>query len=150
IASQLNITQAALDTERNVVLAEARLHDVPVAHLRKADFGYLYGDRAASALTPIGLESVIANATPQLIRGFYEAWYRPERATLIVVGDIDPAEIEAKIKAKFSDWKGKGKPRAVPSYQAPATHPSPVKSFAESGAPTYLIFDWLTPYDASP
>jgi zinc protease len=151
IASELNITKAALDTERNVVLAEARLRDVPVSHLRKSDFTFLYGERAASALTPIGLERVITNATPKLIRDFYEAWYRPERATLIVVGDIDPAKIEAKIKAGFSNWKAAGtRPRATPSYQAPATHPWPVKTFAEPGAPTYMIFDWLTPYDASP
>src|SRR5262249_1786045 len=69
---------------------------------------------------------------------------------LIVVGDVDPAEIEAKIKAKFTAWKARAHPRAPPSYQAPATHSAPVKSFAEPGAPTYIIFDWLTPYDASP
>ena len=150
IASKLNITQAALDTERKVVLAEARLRDVPVSHLRKSDFTYLYGARAASALTPIGLESVIANATPRLIRGFYEAWYRPERATLIVVGDIDPAEIEAKIRARFLDWKAKAPPRVPPKYRPPAAHPSPASSFVEAGAPTYILFDWLSPYDPSP
>ena len=53
IAGELNISQAALDTERNVVLAEAHVNDVPVTHLQKSDWAFLYGDRAASALMPI-------------------------------------------------------------------------------------------------
>ena len=150
IAGELNIAQAALDTERNVVLAEAHLRDVPVSHLRKTDLAFLYGDRAAAALIPIGEESIIAHATPQLIRDFYEAWYRPERATLMIVGDVDPAELEAKIKARFANWQAKAPPRAVIAYAPPAQHPLPVKLFSEAGVPPYLVYSWLRPYDASP
>ena len=150
IAGELNISQASLDTERNVVLAEARLYDVPISHLRKSDYAFLYGERAGAALTPIGLQDIIAHANAPLVRGFYEAWYRPERATLMIVGDIDPAEIEAKIQAKFSDWQAKAPPRPVPVYVPPAQHPDPVRTFAEGGVQPYLIFNWLRPYDASP
>ena len=138
IAGELNITQAALDTERNVVLAEAHLGDVPISHLRKSDLAFLYGERAAEAMTPIGLEDVVAHATPALIRGFYDAWYRPERATLLIVGDVDPAALEAKIKARFADWKAKAAPRTPVVYQAPAQHPDKVKLFAEPGAQPYI------------
>ncbi|HEX4302053.1 MAG TPA: insulinase family protein [Rhizomicrobium sp.] len=150
IAGELNITKEALDTERNVVLAEAHTRDVPVSHLRKSDLAFLYGDRTAAAMTPIGLEDIVAHATPALVRGFYEAWYRPERATLIIVGDVDPAELEAKIKAKFSDWAARAAPRPVPVYAVPAQHATPVKLFAEPGAPPYMFFDFLRPYDPSP
>ncbi len=150
IAGELNITKEALATEHNVVLAEAHVGDVPATHLRKSDFQFLYGDRPASALLPIGSEKIIENVTPELVRGFYEAWYRPERATLIVVGDIDPAEIEARIKARFSDWKPLAPPRPVPAYHAPATHPAKVKLFVEPGAQTIIALDWLQPFDATP
>ncbi|HXC56312.1 MAG TPA: insulinase family protein [Rhizomicrobium sp.] len=150
IAGELNITQAALDTERNVVLAEAHLRDVPASHVRMSDLAFLYGDRSAAALTPIGLESIIAHATPQLIRNFYEAWYRPERATLMIVGDIDPDALEAKIKASFSNWHAKAPPRPVIPYTAPAQHPDGVRLFTEAGAQPYIVFNWLRPYDGSP
>ncbi|MBS0472965.1 MAG: insulinase family protein [Proteobacteria bacterium] len=150
IAGNLNISQAALDTERNVVLAEARLRDVPVAHLRKSDWAFLYGDRAASALLPIGLEKVVANANAKLVRDFYEAWYRPERATMIIVGDIDPKAVEAKLKAKFSDWRAKAPPRKAVRYHPLAKRPSNVKLFNEPGVQPYLLFTWLQPYDNSP
>jgi zinc protease len=150
IAGNLNITKEALDTERNVVLAELRLRDVPITHLRTDDYVYLYGDRAAHALTPIGLEKIVANATPKLVRGFYEAWYRPERATLLIVGDIDPKEMEAKIKAKFSDWKARAAAHTAPVYTLPKETPKPARVFTESGAQTFIIFSWATPYDKTP
>ncbi|MEI9996416.1 MAG: insulinase family protein [Rhizomicrobium sp.] len=150
IAGELNIRQEALDTERNVVLAEAHLRDVPVSHLVKSGYAFLYGDRTAAALTPIGREDVIAHATPELVRGFYQAWYRPERATLLIVGDVDPAQVEAKIKTRFSNWRAKAPPRKAPLYRLPAQHPDKVKLFDESGSPTYLIFSWARPFDATP
>ncbi len=150
IAGNLNITKEALDTERNVVLAELRLRDIPLTHLRTDDYVYLYGDRAAHALTPIGLEKVVANATPKLVRGFYESWYRPERGTLMIVGDIDPKEIEAKIKAKFSDWKARAPAHPAPVYTLPTAKAAPVRLFSENGAQTYIIFSWRAPYDKTP
>src|SRR6202000_1732797 len=111
---------------------------------------YLYGDRPGDALIPIGKEDIVAHATPRLIRGFYEAWYRPERATLIIVGDIDPADIEAKIKAGFTNWRAKAPPRKPAHYLPPAKYPRTVKLFSETGAQPYLIFNWIRPYDAAP
>jgi zinc protease len=149
IAGNLNIDQAALNTERNVVLAEARLHDVPIQHLQKSELAFLYGPRAASALMPIGLEDIIAHANAKLVRGFYDAWYRPERATLVIVGDVDPKQVEDKIKASFADWTARAPARKVPAYAPPAQHPSNVKLFVESGSQAFVLFNWLTPLDTN-
>jgi zinc protease len=150
IGSELTIAQSALDTERNVVLAESRLRDVPISHLQKSDLTFLYGARAAGAMRPIGLDDIVAHADAKLVRDFYSAWYRPERATLIVVGDVDPAEIEAKIKASFSDWTNPAPSRTAAEYRPPARHDDSVRVFAEAGAPHYAIFNWIRPYDDSP
>ena len=150
IASELTLSQAALDTERNVVLAEARLRDVPVQRLQTSDWAFLYGNRAAAALQPIGKDAIVAHANAALLRGFYEAWYRPERATLMIVGDVDPDEIEAKIKAAFSNWHDRAPPRTAVQYAPPLRHPDSVKLFAEAGVQPYLIYSWVRPYDASP
>jgi zinc protease len=150
IAGNLTIAQSALDTERNVVLAEAHLRDVPATHLRKADWAFLYGGRAASALLPIGLEEIVRNANSKLVRDFYEAWYRPERATMIIVGDIDPKAVEAMLKARFTDWKAKAPPRKAVQYRPPAKHPETVRLFSEAGVPPYILLNWLQPFDTTP
>ena len=44
----------------------------------------------------------IRKVTPQILEGYYQKWYVPSLATLIVVGDISPQDIEIKIKEGFS------------------------------------------------
>jgi len=51
---------------------------------------------------PIGTEESIMSATAARLRPFYQAWYRPELMAVIAVGDFDPADIEARIKAHFA------------------------------------------------
>jgi zinc protease len=43
---------------------------------------------------------------------FYEANYRPNNATLIVVGDVQPADIKARLEKAFAGWTG-GEMRAA-------------------------------------
>ena len=55
--------------------------------------GSLYANRL-----PIGIDSIIKNASYATIRKFYKDWYRPDLMAVIVVGDIDPAKAEEFIK----------------------------------------------------
>ena len=57
---------------------------------------------------PIGLTDVIRTAPRERFTRFYNGYYRPERATLIVVGDFDVDAMEAKIRTRFGDWKPTG------------------------------------------
>ncbi len=50
---------------------------------------------------PIGSVEVIQSMTETELRAFYERWYRPELMTIIVVGDVDVADIERRIGATF-------------------------------------------------
>ena len=39
--------------------------------------------------------------TPELLRRFYDTWYRPDNAAIMVVGDIDVDQIESEIRDRF-------------------------------------------------
>ena len=105
IASELTLDPKALDAERGVVLSEERLRDTPQYRAQKAQLDlFLHGQLAARRF-PIGQVDVIEHAPVSLVRKFYEDNYRPDRATLIVVGDFDPAAMEAEIRARFGDWR---------------------------------------------
>src|SRR3546814_11351782 len=67
---------------------------------------------------PIGAETVIRTAPASRLRDLYDRYYRPERATLVMVGDFDPVAVEAKIKARFADWRGRGPAGATPAIGA--------------------------------
>ena len=68
----------------------------------------LKGSRYAFRM-PIGKEDVVRAATPEILRAYHRTWYRPERTTLVVVGDIEPSVAEKAIKEAFSDWKKSAK-----------------------------------------
>src|SRR3546814_16742532 len=67
---------------------------------------------------PVGTEEVIRTAPAARIRDLYDRYYRPERATLVMVGDFDPAAVEAKIRARFSGWQGRGAAGADPDIRS--------------------------------
>jgi zinc protease len=106
-ASELTIDPGAVNRERGIILGEMRARD-SFGLRRFADLiSFLAPGTPVSKGLPIGTEAVIKNAPAQRLRDLYEQFYTPERATLVIVGDIDPAQIEAKIIAKFGDWRGK-------------------------------------------
>ena len=45
--------------------------------------------------------SVVESAPTAELRNFYETWYRPELMAVIVVGDVDVADAEARIREHF-------------------------------------------------
>jgi zinc protease len=53
---------------------------------------------------------------------FYETYYRPENARILVVGDVTPAEARALIEARFGVW-AKGDVPAAPLPAPPAPAP---------------------------
>jgi zinc protease len=146
IASELTFSQAALDGERKVVLAEARQRDTPDQHLGLAQLQAEFPGHPFARLT-IGRTDVVDNATPAQLRTFYDAYYRPERAVLVVVGDVDPKAMEAKIAALFSDWQGRGSPGGDPPPFAPGGRGQTVVVDVQPGASiSSLSLVWLTPY----
>lgn len=60
--------------------------------------------------TPLGDRNDVANATVADIRHYYEQWYAPNNATLVVAGDVDHATVFAKAQKYFG---------AIPSRKLP-------------------------------
>ncbi len=52
------------------------------------------------------------------IKEFHEKYFGPDYATMVVVGDVEPAAIQSEVKSAFADWKG-----GVPLPEPPAAKP---------------------------
>ncbi|HEY5210904.1 MAG TPA: insulinase family protein [Stellaceae bacterium] len=144
IASELTLDQRAMDDERGVILSEERLRDTADFHRMKAVLGLAAPDSLAVKRYPIGLTDIIKKAPVTLIRDFYQAYYRPERATLIVVGDVDPKTMEAKIVAKFGDWKPVGPAGSDPA-QAPPAPRQPEAALLVAPGSAMIYLEWVSP-----
>jgi zinc protease len=148
-AGNLLIDPKLLATERGVVLSEERLRDTPDYRAEKAQLDlFLHGQLAARRF-PIGQVDVVKTAPASLIRQFYEANYRPDRTTLIAVGDFDPDTMEARIKTLFSEWKAVGPPTAQPDLGQVEQRGATVKVVQQPGAATRAVIAWARPYDAA-
>jgi zinc protease len=145
--SQARIEPAAVDAERPVVLAEKGRRPeigVRVNEISQRLFyaGLLYANRDT-----IGTDATLNAATAQGLRAFYRRWYRPERTTLVMVGDADPAMMEELIRARFGGWRAEGPAPAEPDYGRIAEVPQPVANLAYPGSPTAVNLVWLRPYE---
>jgi len=101
----LTIASDAVDRERGVILSEERSRNTPGLRAAQAQWNALFPNARFPKRMPIGAADVIRNAPPQRLRDLYESFYRPERAFFVVSGDIDVGQMEAKIRATFSDWR---------------------------------------------
>jgi zinc protease len=64
----------------------------------------LYGDQAYGRQL-IGDEKSVKAMGRGDLENFYQANYVPNNATLIVVGDVSPADVRARLEKAFASWK---------------------------------------------
>ena len=107
-ASEVKFDPAAVNRERGVILGEKRARDSFQLRQIVDQLGFDLPAAPYAKRIPIGLESVISGASADTIEDLYHRYYRPENATLVFVGDADPAVVEAKIRKSFADWKDVG------------------------------------------
>jgi zinc protease len=149
-AGELTLDDKALTPERGVVLSEERLRDTPDYRAEKAQIDLMLTGQLAARRFPIGQVDVIEHAPISLLRSFYEANYRPDRTTLVAVGDFDPVSMEARIKARFSDWKPAAPAPPEPDRGHVALRGLTAKVVEAPGASTRAMIAWVHPFDAAP
>lgn len=91
-----------IEKERGVVREEWRRGDDARSRMMKGinkvvQQGSRYAERDV-----IGLMEVVDNFSRQTLIDYYHKWYRPDLQAVVVVGDIDPSDIEQRIKERFS------------------------------------------------
>ena len=104
-ADGLLLDPAEIDKERGVIHQEWRRSMAGQMRILENQLPVLYPGNRYGYRLPIGTMEVVDNFAPQALRDYYETWYRPDQQGIIVVGDIDPDYIEAKIKEIFADVK---------------------------------------------
>ena len=124
-AYRLDLDTKEIDKERGVIEEEERARSsVRQRILNEIIPVVLPGSRAAKRL-PIGKMDVIKTAPRERFVEFYEKWYHPENAVLMIVGDIKPEEIEALVVKHFSAWEQKKEiPKPLPTGIKPYTRES--------------------------
>ena len=113
--------KAKLDNQRDVVLNERRqsYENQPYGqaelllaeHLWPKDHGYHW--------STIGYPADLKASTVPDVAAFFKSYYLPSNATMVIAGDVKPAEVK-KLVDKYFSWIPKGSEPARPQYKEPA------------------------------
>jgi len=118
-AHQVTLDDGEIDKERGVIVEEWR-EGLGAGERMQAKYvpvllkGSKYADRI-----PIGKVDVIKSFPHDTLRRFYKTWYRPDLMAVVVVGDIDPALAESKVREYFGRIPKAVNPEKRVEYQVP-------------------------------
>ena len=114
-----------IDAERGVIIEERRTRRNASWRTMEASRPYYFGpDSKQAQCTLIGTQEHLETFKPESLVSFYHTWYHPANQAVIVVGDVDVARTEAKIKEIFGVIPAKEDPLKKP-IQTIADHAEP-------------------------
>ena len=119
-AGEATFDSREIKRERGVVLSEMATRANSGFYADCANTAFLWPLSRRALHVPIGeADQIRAFKRAQLV-AFYDAWYRPERMAVIVVGDVAPDAVERLIREVFGPLAGRGTPREESSEMEPA------------------------------
>ena len=109
------IMEEEVESERGVILKEKVARDSESSRAAQRRMQFLFPETRFLNQT-IGTEEVIKSADSALLRSFYDAWYRPELAVLVMVGDFDLKQMESLVTKVFSATQSRAKRPNIPAW----------------------------------
>ena len=111
----LTFNDAAFTKEHQVVMEERRQRtdDNPLAKAYES-FRLLALPDSPKGESVIGPMDEIASITLPDLKNWYQTWYAPNNATLVIVGDVDPNDVLTQVKRYFGELS----PSKLPSRPA--------------------------------
>ncbi|WKW47383.1 insulinase family protein [Myroides sp. JBRI-B21084] len=118
-AFNANLETKDIDDERGVVIEEYRTRLGSGERMMKNYLPKMLHNSLYAKRLPIGTKENLETFKPEEIRQFYKDWYRPNLMAVIVVGDINVDEMEAKIKSHFAKYQNPVNPKERKSFDIP-------------------------------
>jgi zinc protease len=112
-ANALSLYPIQIESERRVILEEARTKKGAAQRMMKQLNKQLFAKTALASHDVIGDEELIKTFPQSEFLDYWNTWYRPENMTLVVVGDIDPQQILAAAQEKLGTFTARAPSRPV-------------------------------------
>ena len=146
MVSQPSINEQSLGIERPAVLAEQREAPGPQVRVSDARNAVFFAGQPLADRSPIGSIATLQAATPATVQAFHDRWYRPERALVVVVGDVEPADVEQMVARHFGTWTGTGPAPAEPNFGVPTPNHPATAALVEPTLPVTVQMAVLRPW----
>ncbi len=110
------LLDSEINRERGVILAEKRTRDSASYRVQVESSKFALKGTKLPLRKPIGTLNILKNADHDLLKEFYDSWYRPNNMILVMVGDFQPSTVESIIKKHFGNLQGSGPEPVCPDY----------------------------------
>ncbi|MBM3854040.1 MAG: insulinase family protein, partial [Verrucomicrobia bacterium] len=133
-AEGITFATEGIETERGVVLSELATRDTPQQRAQFANQRFLWPDSQFAARPIGGTTTSLRSFRREHFQAFYDAWYRPERLAVVVVGPINPPAVASLLAAELGSLASRAPAREEPSAITPErAHRPDVDIFADPG-----------------
>ncbi|MEP6678118.1 MAG: pitrilysin family protein [Betaproteobacteria bacterium] len=110
------IERARRSRQAGVISAREAPAALADAALRRA----LYGKESGYGQPTLGTEASLKRIDRAALREFWERWFHPDNAALVIVGSIDRASARALAEREFGGWSGAAAALPAPLASLPA------------------------------
>ena len=148
-ANGITLSDTEIEKERGVIEEEWRSRNSAWLRMAETILPTIYGNDKYADCLPIGHIDVIRNFKPDELRAFYKKWYRPDLQAIIIVGDFDPQQVEAKLKATLGTIAMPSNPIPRPVY-AVTDNQEPIIAFARDKEATAISVEVSIKQDVFP
>lgn len=115
----LALEDKQIDKERGVIIEELRQRNNAQFRVGNKATVSVFGDTRHAHRNMLGTEEFLRTFDPQVLRDFYKCWYRPDLQAVVIVGDFDVNEMEAKLKKVMADIPAVRNPKAKEVIRIP-------------------------------
>lgn len=123
---------AEIDSERGVIMEELRTRDGAMLRAQNDMLQNLFKGTIYERRNLIGYLDGLQSFDHTALEAFYKKWYRPEYQAIVIVGDVDVDEVEAKIKTLMADIPASATDAAQKEViSVPATEEPIISIFAD-------------------
>jgi zinc protease len=124
VGDGLSFLPAEVSAERGVVLAERLDRTWTGQEVEEQETAFHF--RPEDSLSPGGAVVTLRAMTPADLKAFHGKWYRPDRALLVVAGDVEPKALVAELERRLGGWAGAGERPRMADTPDPEPPPAPI------------------------
>ncbi|MEN9864668.1 MAG: hypothetical protein RL748_258, partial [Pseudomonadota bacterium] len=139
-AGGLSLNDADIDKERDIVLEELRRGKGAEDRMSKQLYPKLFNGSHYAKRLPIGTEAILKSFKPEAVKRFYHEWYRPDLMAVVVVGDVEPKQVEAMIGQYFGKLSNPAHARPRNYASIPARQDSEAMIITDAEASNNALF----------
>jgi zinc protease len=145
MVSSARFDPAAIEAERRIVLEEkGRMPELSV-RMGELSRSLFFAGLKVAHRNIIGRDATLRAATAEGLRDFYRRWYRPERTTIVMVGDADPDMMIELVTVRFGGWQADTTTPEEPDLGEVAGVERRVAMLVYPGAPVVASTMWIRP-----